>query len=273
MRSILFVLILFLVSTIHAEDAGDLFKIHCGACHTIGKGNLVGPDLIDINERRNADWLLRFIKSPEDLINIGDPDAVKIFDDYNKILMPKSTISESQIKDVLAYIEAFGKEDVILSTQTQTDPLEGLNQTHIDNGKALFLGKIRFQNKGVSCLSCHNLRDNLTQQGGSLAKDLTTSFNTMGAAGIMAIITSSPFPVMTEAYANHLLTESEVKDLTVYLKSIKQPKNNPQSQSHNLAFLFMSLCAFLVFLSIILVLYRNRKNNSVNEEIYRRQSK
>lgn len=272
MKSLALLIILVFTSTIQAQEAGDLFTIHCGACHTIGKGKRVGPDLKDINERRNADWLLRFIKSPQDLINKADPDAVKVFEEYNKILMPNTALSEGQIKDLLDYIKTIGTEDTALPTQTMIDPLQDLNQSNIDNGKALFLGSARFQNKGVSCLSCHNLMDNLGQQGGSLAKDLTVSYTNMGATGMMAIIKSPPFPVMTEAYANHPLTESEVKDLTVYLKSIQQPNPNPQSQKHNLAFLFMAQLAFLVFLAILLILYRNRKTNSVNDDIYRRQS-
>ncbi|MBN1650062.1 MAG: c-type cytochrome [Bacteroidales bacterium] len=272
MKSLVLLIILFFTSTIQAQEAGDLFTIHCGACHSIGRGKLVGPDLKDITTRRDADWLLRFIKSPQDLINKADPEAVKVFEEYNKILMPNSTLNETQIKDVLNYIKGFGNEDVALSNQAPTDPLQGLNQSNIDNGRALFLGETRFQNNGVSCFSCHNVMDQKSLQGGSLAKDLTLSFSAMGATGIMAIIKSPPFPVMTEAYVNHPLTETEVADLTIYLKSIHQANNNPQSQNHNLAFLFMAQFAFLVVLSIILYLYRNRKNNSVNDEIYRRQS-
>jgi len=31
--------------TIYAQDGAELFRNNCGACHTVGKGKLVGPDL------------------------------------------------------------------------------------------------------------------------------------------------------------------------------------------------------------------------------------
>ncbi|MBM3435704.1 MAG: cytochrome c, partial [Bacteroidetes bacterium] len=50
----------------------------CTACHTIGKGKLIGPDLKGVNDRHNEAWLLSFIRSSQTMIKNGDPVAVKL---------------------------------------------------------------------------------------------------------------------------------------------------------------------------------------------------
>jgi len=41
------------------EEAGkQIFERTCLACHSIGQGPRVGPDLKDINKRREHDWLV-----------------------------------------------------------------------------------------------------------------------------------------------------------------------------------------------------------------------
>jgi cytochrome c2 len=35
----------------HAQDEGEkIFRMNCGACHSVGKGKLVGPDLLGVLE-------------------------------------------------------------------------------------------------------------------------------------------------------------------------------------------------------------------------------
>jgi cytochrome c2 len=47
------------------------FQAFCAACHSIGKGKLVGPDLIDVHTRRTDDWLVEFISSSQTMIGMG----------------------------------------------------------------------------------------------------------------------------------------------------------------------------------------------------------
>jgi len=50
-------------------------------------------------------------------------------------------------------------------------------------GRELFSGVRRLENGGPSCISCHNVRNDSIVSGGSLAKDLTDSFNRLGKDG------------------------------------------------------------------------------------------
>ena len=36
----------------------------CVACHTIGKGKLVGPDLKGVTNRRDQEWIAKWLKEP-----------------------------------------------------------------------------------------------------------------------------------------------------------------------------------------------------------------
>jgi len=82
----------------------------CKACHTIGGGRLVGPDLKGVTDTISEDWLIKFIKNSQALVKSGDKQAVKIFEEYNKIPMPSHpNLTDAQIKDILLYIKNGGK--------------------------------------------------------------------------------------------------------------------------------------------------------------------
>ncbi len=272
MKSILSILIIIFLISAQSSKAADLFTTHCAACHTIGKGRLVGPDLKDINQQRDHAWLVSFIKSSQSMIKSGDADAIKIFNEYNKLLMPDPTISEAEIEEVLNYIKSVSSGEIVETTQVLVDPLASINQVNIDRGRELFIGKERLENKGAACLSCHHVMDDLNYPGGNLAKDLTKSYDLMGAAGVLAIVKNSPFPAMAKAYAKNALTESEVLDLSAYLKSVSEKRIYQHPRNYALTFLYFGQFVFLAFLGAILILFWKRKKKTVNEEILNRQS-
>lgn len=103
-------LILSLAITISAvtvsfsQDGEQLFKTNCASCHTVGKGKLVGPDLQDVQNRHEKAWILKWVKSSQTLVKAGDAQAVKLFNDNNKIPMPDHALSEDQISSILGFI-------------------------------------------------------------------------------------------------------------------------------------------------------------------------
>lgn len=67
----------FLVNSVQAQDGEQLFQ-QCRACHSIGQGKLLGPDLLDVSKKRDAVWVKDFIKSSQSMIKSGDPEALKM---------------------------------------------------------------------------------------------------------------------------------------------------------------------------------------------------
>ncbi|MDZ7848797.1 MAG: cytochrome c [Owenweeksia sp.] len=73
---------------------------------------LFGPALGDVTERRELDWLLKWIKDNQALRNSGDKQAQAIFEEYNGSVMTAfPNLSDQDIKDVLVYTQEGGKKE------------------------------------------------------------------------------------------------------------------------------------------------------------------
>lgn len=75
----------------------------CSSCHTIGGGTLVGPDLKGVNQRRDHDWLIKWITAPDQMIASGDPTAKQLVQQYGR-QMPNLGVTPQEADDILAYI-------------------------------------------------------------------------------------------------------------------------------------------------------------------------
>src|SRR5436309_9406182 len=83
-----------------------LFGRDCIACHTIGHGDGVGPDLLGVPHSRNRQWLLHMIQKPDELLDGKDPVAMALLKKYSGIRMPNILISDVDANYILSYIEA-----------------------------------------------------------------------------------------------------------------------------------------------------------------------
>jgi hypothetical protein len=110
--------VLFTLSfqTFAQPDGAKIFKQNCTACHTIGGGRLVGPDLEGITKKRNADWLKKWINSSSELIASGDADAIAIFEEYGKVAMTDFYFEDADMEVLLAYLESPPVEEVKVAT-------------------------------------------------------------------------------------------------------------------------------------------------------------
>ena len=82
-----------------------LFQNGCSACHTIGEGDKIGPDLLGITERRQRDWLMKYILVPDEMIATGDPVATALLKKYKDVRMPNLGLARDEVADVLTYVE------------------------------------------------------------------------------------------------------------------------------------------------------------------------
>lgn len=91
------------------DPGGYLFRTRCASCHTVGQGEALGPDLAGLMNRRDRDWVKRFIKAPEALRAAGDPLALALFEQYKAVRMPNLRLGDDDVQALIAYIEARGK--------------------------------------------------------------------------------------------------------------------------------------------------------------------
>jgi protein SCO1 len=82
-----------------------LFQTRCAACHTIGQGDQVGPDLRGVTGRRDRAWLTRFIQTPDTLLAEQDPLATELFKKFKQVRMPNLHLGEGDVAALLAYLE------------------------------------------------------------------------------------------------------------------------------------------------------------------------
>ena len=83
-----------------------LFQNRCAACHTIGKGDGVGPDLAGVTARRDRDWLVRYLKAPDQMLAERDPIAVALNDRYKSVPMPNLRLNDDEVAAVLSFLNA-----------------------------------------------------------------------------------------------------------------------------------------------------------------------
>ncbi|HEX20355.1 MAG TPA: cytochrome c [Acidiferrobacteraceae bacterium] len=277
--TIIIILACFSVFAQSASAGEKLFKEKCAGCHTIGGGKLLGPDLKGVHDRRSQAWLEKFVKSSQSLIKSGDAEAIAVFKKFNKFVMPDSTISKAQIGKVLAYIKTASKGPADSTSSTgsettdQTTDQKPASKEDIVLGQNLFQGKIRFENNGPTCISCHNVTNDAVIGGGVLAKELTTVFSKMGGTGVRAILGKAPFPVMEIAYKDKPLTDKEIFALVAFLKDADENHAYHHPRDYGMGLLISGLIGAFILFGFYSLLWLRRRKDSVNQKIYDRQVK
>lgn len=88
-----------------SDKGAYLFHSKCAACHTIGQGDNVGPDLQGVAKNRQREWLEHFIAAPNELLAQKDPIAVALFAKYRKVKMPNLRLGKVEVDLLLNYLE------------------------------------------------------------------------------------------------------------------------------------------------------------------------
>ncbi len=86
-------------------DGEQIFKANCTACHSLGKNKLIGPGLEGITDKRKKEWLKKWINNSSDLIASGDPDAVAIFEEYNRVAMTNFYFADDEFEALFEYLK------------------------------------------------------------------------------------------------------------------------------------------------------------------------
>jgi len=79
------------------------FESKCLACHSIGGGDKLGPDIYGVTKRQSEAWLTRWLKSPDAMLK-SDADAKALLDKY-KVPMPDQNLSDQEIREFIAYFK------------------------------------------------------------------------------------------------------------------------------------------------------------------------
>jgi len=83
-----------------------LFQSRCSACHTVGQGDRVGPDLRGVTTRREHAWLARYLAEPDRMRAEGDPVAKSLLDKYGGVPMPNLSLGTDDVAMLIGYLQA-----------------------------------------------------------------------------------------------------------------------------------------------------------------------
>jgi cytochrome c2 len=196
-----------------AETGKQIFQEKCAACHTVGNGALVGPDLKGVTTKESHEWLEQWIAAPDAMIAKKDPTAIGLLHQFHDVQMPNLGLSPSEINDVLAYLANPGAAGTTAAA-TSAPAVQGDPEI----GKDLFTGVVRFANGGPPCMACHSVGGIGALGGGQLGPDLTEVVARYGgAAAVNAFIAGTPTPTMKAVWSQHPLTDQERANVVAFL--------------------------------------------------------
>jgi cytochrome c2 len=254
----------------------EVFSTICVACHTVGEGRRIGPDLAGVHERRTEAWMIEFIRSSQTVIKSGDPEAVALAEGFPGLIMPDNPVSDDQIRSILAYVrelESGAAATGVTASQSVAKPDRKVTPDDIRTGQELFQGNIRFAERGPACNSCHHVKNDAVIGGGILAKELTSVFSRMGGGGVRAILGQPPFPVMEQAYRKKPLSDDEVHSLVAFLQYADEQQSFQQPRDYGVRLAMTGAAGTTLLFGVYSLVFRRRKRASVNQAIYDRQVK
>lgn len=130
-----------------AAGAGDpakgkaIFNTNCAACHKLD-AKATGPALRGVADKYDKEWLYKWIHNSGELIKSGDAQAVKVFEENNKIPMTAfPQLSNEDIDNIIAYTSA-PKEEAPAATATAAAGGAAAQEGGVSNN--LILGVLAF---------------------------------------------------------------------------------------------------------------------------------
>lgn len=75
----------------------------CYTCHGFGRKVLAGPDLAGVTERRDHDWLRKWLKETNSML-AGDPQAMAMLEQWKYVKMPQFKVSDADVEALIHFL-------------------------------------------------------------------------------------------------------------------------------------------------------------------------
>ena len=87
------------------------FVANCAICHSTTQEAMEGPGLAGVTKRLTRQQFKRWIQNPMKLLEEGDSNAHKLYNEYNKTVMPPfPDVTDKQVDAVIYFIEEKGQK-------------------------------------------------------------------------------------------------------------------------------------------------------------------
>ena len=241
-----------------APPPADYFRQNCANCHTVGGGRLTGPDLKNVTERKDREWLVRFVQNPKAMIDSGDAYAVRLQQEARGVLMPVApNMDPARVRALLDLIEAESKlpRSQFAGAQISDRPL---TDQDVARGRELFMGTQRLASGGASCLSCHTAKGLGGLGGGRLGPDLTLVYERLqGRKGLGAWMMSPASPTMGPVFKTRPLQPDEILALIAFFEDSAR-KGGQDNSAAPLNFFLLGLGVMVIGMVSLDAIWKNR---------------
>jgi mono/diheme cytochrome c family protein len=253
------------------QEGQTLFGAKCYSCHNIGSGDKQGPDLKGVTTRRTKEWIHEFINAPAAMNSRGDATAVELFKKFPATQMPDQALAPQQIDSILMMIDDLAKKNEIF-VPAGAKLSRAIGPGDVDNGWRLFTGRVKLQNGGTACISCHSIKGVGLFGGGTLGPDLTGVNLKYRDPELIAILQNPNFPVMGTVFGTHALSNEEIVQLFALFQNAKLVNPMPATQAGittlDPKFFIVGVGAMLLVLTLMNLAWRKR-SRGVREELVR----
>lgn len=240
-------------------DGAALFEAKCAACHSVGGGAKLGPDLKGVVARRGKEGAILAMVDPA---KAGLPAS-----------MPKLGLTQAEAEAISSFMQSREGGDSAAAGKESPAQDAAATPAEILLGQKLFEGSTRFANGGPGCNACHHVQSAAVTAGGILAADLTQSFSRSGRQGLDAMLANAPFPVMQVAYEGKAIKPEEIRALAGFLQRVEKESPAQQPLGHGWRLAIGGGGGVLVLAGLLALIGGRRKKRSVNHDIYGRQIK
>lgn len=161
------------VDTVAVQKGEQIFKTNCISCHSIGTTTLIGPGLEGITDKRKKEWLKKWINSSSDFIASGDPEAIAIYEQYNKVAMTSFYFEDDDFESLYAYLKNPPVKAEVISSSEMLAVDDGVKTSTKLMFIALFLLLLVFMLTSLK----NKLKESLNQETETIPETLINQFN------------------------------------------------------------------------------------------------
>lgn len=87
-----------------AKEGKKLWKNRgCNGCHVLGKRS-AGPDLLGVVERRGVEWVQKFLKETDTMLQT-DSTAKALLVEFQNVKMPNLRLTDDQVTALIHYLQ------------------------------------------------------------------------------------------------------------------------------------------------------------------------
>ena len=179
------------------QFAGLYQRYKCYVCHSInGYGGTLAPDLSFEGSRSRRDWIAAFLKHPQ---TIRPALTVR---------MPDFNLTDEETTVLADYLSTALRSSHVASTVSEAS----FTAEMAEHGKSLY-------EKKYECQSCHTIGSS----GGYVGPSLNSAGDWLTPAWIDAWLRNPLALIPDTIEPRQPFSESEIRDLTAYLLTLKQP--------------------------------------------------